>query len=1166
MAERNKKPVPRFVHLHVHTDYSLLEGAIKVKDLVKRVKLDGQPAVAITDSNNLFGILEFTQNCFSEGIQPIIGGQLSISFKTLIGARSGQALINEKLSAIVLLACDETGYNNLMALVSKAYINKIDSEAVHIKAEWLKEFSEGLILLTGGDNGPINRLLLENKKQEAEAVLDYFCEIFGDRLYIELQRFGDYNSVVEAQLLDFAYEKFIPVVATNEAYFPEKKLYRAHDALLAVAEGQIVSNHDRHRVSEDHYLKTQEEMVSLFRDLPEAIENTIEIAKRCYVGSPTRKPILPRFFSQDQDQKDDAEDQELRQQALEGLEKRLKTIGLAKGFIKEDYIKRLEYELDIIIRMRFPGYFLIVADFIKWAKKEKIPVGPGRGSGAGSLVAYALTITDVDPLRFSLLFERFLNPDRVSMPDFDIDFCQDRREEVIDYVKSRYGKEQVAQIITFGKLQARGVLRDVGRVLEIPYGQVDSLCKLVPQEPGKAISLEAAIEEEPKLQEAQKSGENIKNLFEISINLEGLYRHASTHAAGIVIADRPLIELVPIYTDPRSDMPVTQFNMKYVEQAGLVKFDFLGLKTLSVLKLAVDFVKREKKTIELDRLTLDDKATYALLSRAETIGVFQLESAGMRKALTGMQPDCIEDIIALVALYRPGPMDNIPIYNNRKHKRESVASIHPKIDHLLAETQGVIVYQEQVMEIAQILSGYSLGEADLLRRAMGKKIREEMALQRKRFVQGAVERDISEEQANEIFDLLAKFADYGFNKSHAAAYALISYQTAYMKAHYSKEFLAASMSYDLSNVDKLNDFRQEAARLSIDIIPPSVQTSYKNFEVGPNCIYYALSAVKGVGDQFAEHIVEVRGQKPFENLEDFFKRTDPKKLNKRAMESLINAGAFDCFGVPREKLLYNLGTMISWAVQQKEEKGKGQMNIFAEEASVESFIQLQDPPDSQRENFLHREFQAVGFYLSGHPLDEYTQILKEKDIIGWRDLTKDMDTDVKEAIVAGTITARNLRRTKTGKRMAVIQFSDKSGPYEAVIFEEELAKYYEILNPGQSVLLQVSLEKRSEIISGRINSVSILKEMIKTDSQENRPIQIYIDKEVIVSELVPSFKTKGEKRAEIIIDEDFSFEILGDEVQKGEVEAIIIKPEGTFLLDEKTIKKLKTSAGVKLNL
>ncbi|WP_455482597.1 DNA polymerase III subunit alpha [Bartonella sp. B35(2025)] len=1077
----DKNFLPRFIHLRVHSAYSLLEGALKIPQIIRHAISDHMPSIAITDTNNLFGALEFSQYCFSHGIQPIIGCQLAIDFgdessnSRLIKLRHPSA---SDFCSIVLLAASEIGYAHLVHLVSRAYLDKNDTDPPHIKSDWLVSHSEGIIALTGGKGGPINLLLAEDKKERAVERLIYLKKNFGDRLYVELQRCGSYDRKVETALIELAYAYEIPLVATNEAFFLNKEGYEAHDALMAVAEGQIVSNPERKRMTPDHYLKSQNEMVALFSDLPEALENSVEIALRCHVATPTRKPILPRFIEKSVDSNVNlkAEDNELLNQAKAGLKMRLETVGLAEGYTIEDYKQRLDYEISVITRMQFSGYFLIVADFIKWAKAHNIPVGPGRGSGAGSLVAYALTITDVDPLRFSLLFERFLNPDRVSMPDFDIDFCQEKREKVIYYVQEKYGRDQVAQIITFGKLQARAVLRDVGRVLEMPYRQVDYLTKLVPATPGSQVELADAIKDEPKFEEEKRKDPVVGRALDIALQLEGLYRHASTHAAGIVIGDRPLSELVPMYRDPRSDMPVTQFNMKYVEQAGLVKFDFLGLKTLTVLKMAVDFVARKSIKIDLSHIPLNDEATYAMMARGETVGVFQVESSGMRKALIGMKPDRIEDIIALVALYRPGPMENIPTYNARKHGEEKITSIHPKIDHLVEETQGVIVYQEQVMQIAQVLSGYSLGEADLLRRAMGKKIHKEMQKQRTRFVNGAIVGGVDKDQANNIFELLAKFADYGFNKSHAAAYAIVSYQTAYMKAHHPVEFLAASMTYDMTNTDKLSDFRREALRLGIEVIAPCIQTSHRIFEVGENCIYYSLAAIKGVGEAVVDHIVACRGTKIFKNLEDFFERINPHIVNKRAMESLICAGAFDCFNIAREVLLESLEILHSRALRILDNKSSGQTDIFGIENGIKEPLILSEASSWLLTEKLYREFQVIGFYFSAHPLDEYQAILDKKRIQTWVNFTNTIKKGETTARLAGTVVAKQIRKTKSGKKMGIVQLSDTSGQYEVVLFFEELSVYGDMLKPGKSFIITAIAENRSEGISLRLETVQSLEE------------------------------------------------------------------------------------------
>jgi len=1068
---------PQFVHLRVHSAFSLLEGALKSDKIVAQALSDGQPAIAITDSGNMFGALEFSQKCLDKGIQPIIGCQLAIDFGDEQEKGRGQAVaMAANWPQIVLLAANEKGYENLVTLVSRSYLDNDSEAASHIEAGWLTDFGEGILALTGGPGGGIDRALRDNKPDLAAKRLEVLRQIFGDRLYIELQRHGTYDAQREAALIQLAYDKDLPLVASNEAFFLGKGDYEAHDALLAVASGQLLSQEERRRVTPDHYLKSQAEMAVLFADLPEALENTVEIARRCHIHAPLRKPILPRFTLAEGDDPLKAEAQELVRQAREGLALRLEVGGVAAGYSVQDYQQRLDYELDVIEKMQFPGYFLIVADFIKWAKAHGIPVGPGRGSGAGSLVAYALTITDIDPLRFSLLFERFLNPDRVSMPDFDIDFCQERREEVIRYVQEKYGRDQVAQIITFGTLQARAVLRDVGRVLEMPYSQVDRLCKLVPSNPAKPTPLAQAIKEEPKFAQEQEKEPVVARLLDIAQRLEGLYRHASTHAAGIVIGDRPLWQLVPMYRDPRSHMPVTQFNMKYVEQAGLVKFDFLGLKTLTVLQKAIELVARKGVVLDLATLPLDDALTYAMMARGETVGVFQVEGTGMRKALIGMKPDRIEDIIALVALYRPGPMENIPTYNARKHGEEEIASIHPKIDHLVKETQGVIVYQEQVMQIAQELAGYSLGEADLLRRAMGKKIRTEMDQQRERFVSGAVENGVSKPQADLIFDLLAKFADYGFNKSHAAAYALVSYHTAYLKAHHPVEFLAASMSYDMSNTDKINDFRREAERLGIKVIAPSVQTSHADFEVGENCIYYALAAIKGVGEMAAAHIVEARGNEPFTDLEDFCQRTDPRLINRRVWESLIFAGGFDGFGMAREQLAGGIDVLLSRAQRLREDQNSGQFDIFGGASGIKEPLILPETTPWLPAQKLQKEFASVGFYLSAHPLDDYRNFLDKMRVQTYADFAKAVKRGAEAGRLAGTINARQIRKTRTGNRMGIIQLSDASGQYEAVIFSENLGVYGDLLEVGQSVILNVAAQERPEGVSLRIEAVQGVEE------------------------------------------------------------------------------------------
>ncbi|MFK0330570.1 DNA polymerase III subunit alpha [Rhizobium sp. NPDC090275] len=1127
---------PGFVHLRVHSAFSLLEGALPLKKILYKVSGDSQPAIAITDTNNLFVALEFAQKSMDEGLQPIIGCQVSIDMEDGLETerRGGQQQL-AKLPSIVLLSATDAGYERLVDLVSRAYLGgEGGGQAVHIKASWLDELgTEGLIALTGASTGPIDMPLKDGHIAPATARLLSLKDKFGDRLYMELQRQGTYDKRHEQRVIGLAYEHEIPLVATNEAFFPTRDDYDAHDALMAVAHNAIVSDDTRFRLTPDHYLKSRAEMVKLFADLPEALENTVEIARRCSFVLKTRKPILPRFTgaTADPEEAERAESLELRRQAVEGLDMRLATLGMSAGYEEKDYRDRLEFELSVIERMKFPGYFLIVADFIKWAKLQDIPVGPGRGSGAGSLVAYALTITDVDPLRFSLLFERFLNPERVSMPDFDIDFCQDRREEVIRYVQKKYGREQVAQIITFGSLQARAALRDVGRVLEMPYGQVDKICKLVPNNPANPTPLSKAIEEEPKLQEEADKEPVVARLLDIAQKIEGLYRHASTHAAGIVIGDRPLSKLVPMYRDPRSDMPVTQFNMKWVEQAGLVKFDFLGLKTLTTLKVAVDFVAKRGIKVDLAAIPLDDKLTYEMLSRGETVGVFQVESAGMRKALIGMRPDCIEDIIALVALYRPGPMENIPTYNARKHGEEELESIHPTIDYLLKETQGVIVYQEQVMQIAQVLSGYSLGEADLLRRAMGKKIKAEMDQQRERFVVGAVKNGVSKPQADNIFELLAKFANYGFNKSHAAAYAIVSYQTAYMKAHYPVEFLAASMTLDMSNTEKVNDFRQDAKRLDIEVIAPSVQTSFRHFQTGDNRIYYALAALKGVGESAVDHIVEVRGDTPFASLEDFCLRIDPKQVNRRVLESLIFAGAFDCFDLDRAQLSGGIDRIMGYAQRAQENKLSGQSDIFGGVLSSGP-EKISMPPFSPwlPSERLLKEFQVLGFYLTAHPLDSYSSVLEKMRVQTFGDFAAAVKQGASNARLAGTVISKQERKTRTGNKMGIIVFSDSSGQFEAVLFSEMLNQYRDMLESGKSFVITATGEERPEGIGLRIQTIQSLEEK---SLQMQKALRVYVRDSGPLRAVAAHLNARGDGLVSfIVIKEDGKREIEVELAQK----------------------------------
>jgi DNA polymerase-3 subunit alpha len=1053
-----------FVHLHVHSAYSLLKGSIKIAKLGELAKADRQPALALTDTDNMFGALEFSDKMAGYGIQPIVGLELAVDF----GDQDPNARNAVAPSRLVLLAARERGYRSLMRLNSRAFLETPVHQAPHIKFDWLNDDAEDLIALTGGPDGPMALAIASDHGSLATERCERLASLFGDRLYVELQRHSvDRERRTEAALIDLAYAKGLPLVATNEPYFATSDDYEAHDALLCIAGGHLVADTERDHLTPDHRFKTRAEMAVLFADIPEALASTVEIAERCSYRPTTRKPILPRFTVGGGSDAAGDEAAELRRQAEEGLANRLKVHGLSQGTTDEDYERRLAFELDVITRMNYAGYFLIVSDFIKWAKAQGIPVGPGRGSGAGSLVAWALTITDLDPIRFGLLFERFLNPERVSMPDFDIDFCQDRRGEVIDYVQNRYGRDQVAQIITFGTLQARGVLRDVGRVLQMPYGQVDKLTKLVPQNPAAPVTLAAAIAGEPKLQAFRDEDPVVARAFDIAQRLEGLTRHASTHAAGIVIGDRPLSELVPLYRDPKSDMPVTQFNMKWVEPAGLVKFDFLGLKTLTVLDVAVKLLKQRGIDIDLATLPLDDAPSYQMLAKGDVVGVFQVESQGMRRALVDMRPDRFEDIIALVALYRPGPMANIPTYCARKHGDEEPEYLHPLLEPILKETFGVIIYQEQVMQIAQVMAGYSLGEADLLRRAMGKKIRAEMEKQRERFVAGSVKNGVPKGQAETIFELLAKFADYGFNKSHAAAYALVSYHTAYMKAHYPVEFIAASMTLDLNNTDKLSEFRSEAQRLGIKVEAPNINRSGATFEVGDKTIYYALAALKGVGPQAIELIVEARKRSAFTSLADFASRVNPRAINKRVIESLGAAGAFDALDSNRARVFAGAEAVLAACQRSHEAATIGQSDMFGNAADAPTIMLPQLEPWLPAER-LRREYDAIGFFLSGHPLDDYATVLKRLRVQSWAEFSRAVKTGATAGKVAATVVSRMERRTKTGNKMGIMGLSDPTGHFEAVLFSEGLAQYRDVLEPGSAVLLQLGAELQGEDVRARV--------------------------------------------------------------------------------------------------
>ncbi|MGP9805880.1 DNA polymerase III subunit alpha [Paracoccus sp. NSM] len=1073
MAEKS----PRFIHLRTHSEHSLLEGAIPVGKLPSLAADAGMPAVALTDTNNMFAALEFSVKARDKGVQPIIGCQVTLAA--------------EATGPVVLLAQNRDGWMNLMALSSCLYLRE-GGALPHVTVDELCAHAEGLICLTGGATGPLGQLIAQGQATKADALAARLAEAFPTRLYVELQRHpGEDGSLMAAEaaseggLIDIAYARDLPLVATNDVHFPKPTMYEAHDALICIAEKAYVDqSQPRRRLTPQHYFKTPEEMAVLFADLPEALDNTVEIARRCAFAVSKHAPILPKFA--------DDEVAELRRQAREGLEARLKVIPHAVSV--EEYHARLDFELGIIEQMGFPGYFLIVADFIGWAKAQGIPVGPGRGSGAGSLVAYALTITDLDPLAYSLLFERFLNPERVSMPDFDIDFCMDRREEVIRYVQDKYGKDRVGQIITFGALLSKAAVRDVGRVLQLPFGQVDRLSKMIPVEGVKPVSITKARADEPRLREAARE-EVVGRLLDYAEQLEGLYRNASTHAAGVVIGDRPLDQLVPLYRDPASDMPATQFNMKWVEQAGLVKFDFLGLKTLTVIQNAVDLINGQGRPLhvaadgrqlyqpapgtenQINLIPLDDKASYDLFASARTVAVFQVESSGMMDALRRMKPTCIEDIVALVALYRPGPMENIPTYCEVKNGQRELESIHPSIDHILAETQGIIVYQEQVMQIAQVMAGYSLGGADLLRRAMGKKIAAEMAKERPKFVKGAIANGVPEKKAGEVFDLLEKFANYGFNKSHAAAYAVVSYQTAWLKANHPVEFMAAVMNCDIHLTDKLAVYKRECDRMGIEIVPPCVNRSAPTFTVGQGRIHYALGALKGVGIEAMRLVHDARGDRPFKDIHDFARRVDMKRVGKRPLEMLARAGAFDALDENRARVMKSLDALVAWSAAVQEQAASSQTSLFGAGEDLPPprapLAQVWLPTEK-----LGEEHKAIGFYLSGHPLDDYQTALKRKKVQTLAEISREAETGPMVAFIAGTVAARMERKSAKGTAYAFVSLSDPTGLYEVTCFSDLLSAARDKLEPGQNVVLQVKVEPSGDQVKMLANSVSLLEDFV----------------------------------------------------------------------------------------
>ena len=1098
---------PKFVHLRVHTAYSLAEGAIMLPTLIHKLHDMGVPAVAVTDSSNMFGGKAFSKYASDEGIKPIMGCQFLLRNADSDDLMRSKGKEQEP-DKIVLLVMNAEGYGNIMKLMKRFYLDNTEKGwAPQLTLQNLKDFNAGLIALTAGPEGTIGRLLLENRKQEAEDFTLKLKEIFQDRLYMEISRIGtEKERLTEEAFIDLAYKYDIPLVATNEVFFLDEDMYEAHDALVCISAGEYVANENRRKFSINNRLRSEAEMVELFSDLPEAVNNTVRIAKLCNYLSKKVDPLLPIFECPE----GKTQDEFITEEAYKGLNERLEKAVYFEGMtaeekaeIDERYYARLEYELSVIKKMGFPGYFLIVSDFIKWSKGHGVPVGPGRGSGAGSIVAWSLKVTELDPLKLDLLFERFLNPERVNMPDFDVDFCQENRYKTIEYVQEKYGFDHVAQIITYGKLQSKAVIRDVARVLQMPYSQADRISKMIPAgAQGKNPTLPEALEQVPELEEMRQNDPQVNKLFEIAIKLEGLYRNSGMHAAGVVIGDRPLEELVPLYKDPRADMPVTMYDMKYVEETGLIKFDFLGLKTLTVIQRAVDWIKRAQGIdLDMEAVPLDDAETYKMLQEGKTTAVFQFESAGMKDVHKQIKPDRFEDLIAIVSLYRPGPMDNIPTFIKRKHGEEEIQYLHPKLEPILKETYGIMVYQEQVMMIARELGGYTMGGADKLRKVMGKKMRDEIPKQRIMFTEGAIKNGIDEEVAKSIFDPMEKFASYGFNKSHAAAYSLVSYHTAYLKAHFPVEFMCAVMDLDITNTDKLAGFKAECKAMGIEVLKPDVNESLAKFSVQNGKLRYALGAIKGVGESNMNAIVEARekGGK-FKDISDFINRVDAKQLNRKQLEQLIKAGAFDSIEKKRGKLFANIDTILKNISSATEMKTSAQSSLFgAEEYS--SKVKLSDAPDWPDLEKLRLEAGAIGFYLSAHPLDVYAESMKKLGVKTCQEVMANIKVgDSIKANIAGGVENFQKRISKNGNKYAFVGLSDTTGNFEGMMFSDGLAKYEDIINTGCPLLVKVTINKQSEEENPRvmINSVKTLDEAI---AEQAKGLVISIDNIAAVTEV-----------------------------------------------------------------
>jgi DNA polymerase III subunit alpha len=1097
-------PSKEFNNIKIHTQYSICEGAIKIDDLADYCKINKIKAIGLADTNNLCGALEFSEKISKVGTQPIIGTQINLSFESIIGK-------------ITLYATSEKGYKNLTKLSSLSYLKKKDTHEPSCDLNDLISNNEDLILLTGSYKNLFGQLFYSNKEKNVKELIEKLKSTFDNRIYIEIQRHEENQEKnYENYLLSLSSSYDLPIIASQEVYYLDPNMAEAHDALICIGKKQFIDDQNRFKYSKYHYFKTQDEIKILYKDIPEALENNYNFPLRFNFKPKKSKPILPSISNN----RNISAEEDLLSQAKDGLVFRLKNSIYKKNDIKSpDEIKkiyedRLHHELDIINSMDYSSYFLIVSDYIKWAKKNLIPVGPGRGSGAGSLVAYCLDITDLDPIEFDLIFERFLNPDRISMPDFDIDFCEEQRDKVFEYLKTRY-KDGVAHIITFGKLKARMVLRDVGRVLGLPYGHVDKICKMIPFDPSRPLTLQESIDREPRFKEEIKNNTKVKKLIDLSLKLEGLNRNMATHAAGVVIAGNKLAEQFPLYIDQSSNLilPSTQYDMYSSENAGLVKFDLLGLKTLTVIDKTLKRLKLKKIHLDISVINLEDKKVYNLLSTGETTGLFQLESTGMRESIKQMKPNKFDDIIALVALYRPGPMSNIPIYNDCKNGIKTPDYIHPTLEKILKPTYGIIIYQEQVMQIAQTLGGFTAGEADILRRAMGKKKKAELDKQKERFVNGAIKNGIQKDVANFVFTKIEPFAQYGFNKSHAAAYALIAYQTAFLKTYYKEDFIAATMTTELTNTSKLREFTEELKRLNIKIVRPCINECFVEFKAEKNKIYYGLGAIKNVGFEAISNIVREREKNgKFKSLMNFIERIDIKDVNKLQLEGLVKSGSLDKFDSDRNKILTSIPKIIQQIKNLNEDKLNNQTNLFESSNAENNFDYIQSNTWSKKE-LLYEEFKSLGFYISDHPLNEYNEVFNQLKIISYKEF---LNNDANEALVAGTIMSIQEKKSAKGTAFAIVKFSDNKGEFELFLFAELFINNRDKIKESESFVLTLQKDK---IINGSSQRRINIRKISSLDDIINKPyskVTIELNPNYNIEEIKEILKNKGQTEINLI--------------------------------------------------